>query len=262
MYLKKTKYDKNSLQNTAIMSKKFLVFNELDSTNNYANQLLLSKAAEEGTVVLARFQKKGQEQQGNFWESEPNKNLLMSSILLPRFLPAAQQFLISKIVSLALLDFLKTEIADVKIKWPNDIYIKKGKVAGILIETAIKGNFLESAVIGIGLNLNQKAFVSDAPNPVSLHQITHKNYDCIETAKTINKHIFKRYAELQANKVSEINHAYFSSLYGNNEWNRYRSEETEFEGKICGIGEFGQLQLQKKTGEISEFLFKEVELLL
>lgn len=244
------------------MSKKFLVFNELDSTNNYAKQLLLSNAAEEGTVVLARFQKKGKGQQGNFWESEANKNLLMSCIFFPRFLPAGQQFLISKIVSLALLDFLKTEIAEVKIKWPNDIYIKKSKVAGILIETALKGNILESAVIGIGLNLNQKYFVSDAPNPVSLQQITHKNYDSIETAKTINKYILKRYTELQANKVKDINFAYFSALYRKDEWTWYRAGQKDFEGKICGIGEFGQLQLQKKTGEICEFLFKEVELLL
>src|SRR5680860_150521 len=153
-----------------------IVLKDVESTNNYANQLILSNA-EEGTVVLAQFQKKGRGQQGNQWESQSGKNLLASIILYPKFLKAGNQFLISKMVSLGLVEYLRHEVRDVSIKWPNDIYIGNKKIAGILIENAIKGRNLFSTVIGVGLNLNQKNFLSDAPNPVSLYQLTGKEYN-------------------------------------------------------------------------------------
>ena len=133
-----------------LTSKNLILLNEVESTNNYANQLVLSKAAEHGTVVLAQYQKKGRGQQGNFWESEFGKNMLASFIVFPQFLSAAKQFYFSKIVSLALVDFLKTETNEVSVKWPNDIYVRNKKIAGILIENSIKGSNLSSAVIGIG----------------------------------------------------------------------------------------------------------------
>ncbi len=132
--------------------KNIIYLHEVESTNNYANQLILSDAAEEGTVVLAHYQKKGKGQHGNNWESEDEKNLLMSIIIFPGFLDAGKQFLISKVVSLALIDFLKTETEDVSIKWPNDIYVGKNKIAGILIENSVKGTNMFSAILGIGLN--------------------------------------------------------------------------------------------------------------
>jgi BirA family transcriptional regulator, biotin operon repressor / biotin---[acetyl-CoA-carboxylase] ligase len=135
-----------------LTNKNFIFLNEVESTNNYANQLVLSKAAEHGTVVLAQYQKKGRGQQGNFWESEFGKNMLASFIIFPQFLIAAKQFYISKIVSLALVDFLKTETNEVSVKWPNDIYIQNKKIAGILIENSVKGVNVSSSIIGIGLN--------------------------------------------------------------------------------------------------------------
>lgn len=243
-------------------SKKIIVLSEVDSTNNYANRLILSEAAEEGTVVLARFQNKGKGQQGNSWESEPGKNLLASIILFPEFLPAGKQFLISKAISLAILDFLKPETDQASIKWPNDIYIGKKKIAGILIENSVKGANLYSSIIGIGLNLNQEKFYSGAPNPVSLKQLTGRNYDEEEVISKIWDHFFEYYENLKQVEIDKIDTLYLNNLFRKNEWSLYRKENLQWEARIAGIGEFGQLQLENREGEIEEFMFKEVEFVI
>ncbi len=241
---------------------KFIFLAKIDSTNNYANQLILSNAAEEGTVVLAQFQKNGKGQQGNSWESEYGKNLLISIIKFPRFLPAAKQFYLSKITSLALIDFLNNETTGFSIKWPNDIYFQKKKIGGMLIENAVKGNYLASTIIGIGLNLNQERFVSDAPNPVSLKQITGKNYVTEEVAEILTVYIDSWYQKLTGGRYDEIDSAYFNQLFRANEWAVYEKQGTRFEAKITGIGEFGQLLLQNRNGTISEYAFKEIEFVI
>ncbi|MCK3682577.1 biotin--[acetyl-CoA-carboxylase] ligase [Maribellus sp. YY47] len=231
---------------------------EVDSTNNYAKQLV-SDGTENGTVVLAQFQSRGKGQPGNFWESVAEKNLLTSVILYPVFLEAARQFLISKIVSLSLLDLLNTEVENVSIKWPNDIYIGNRKVAGILIENSIKGSKLDWSIIGIGLNLNQLEFHSDAPNPVSLQQLNGKEYDIQETLKGWLYYFRKWYQLLEAGQVDEIETAYLNRLFGFNQWRNFRKDKVVFEARISGIGEFGQLQLEDRSGKITEYMFKEVE---
>ena len=245
------------------MTNKNLIFlTEVESTNNYANQLVLSKAAVDGTVVLAQHQKKGRGQHGNSWESEAGKNLLASIILYPDFLPAARQFYLSKIASLVLVDFLQTETSEVFIKWPNDIYIQNKKVAGILIENAVKGQNLSSSIIGIGLNLNQEKFVTDAPNPVSLKQVTGKEYDIETVAKTLADEIGKWVQKLKENCFHEIDSAYFDLLFRVNEWAFFTKQGKQFEAKITGIGEFGQLVLLQRNGNSTEYMFKEVEFVI
>lgn len=241
--------------------KKIIVLNEVESTNNYAKQLILTNA-EEGTVVLAQFQKKGRGQASNTWESEPGKNMLASIILYPLKLYASSQFIISKVVSLGLVDFLSEEVGDVSIKWPNDIYVGEKKIAGILIENTIKGNTLSSSVIGIGLNLNQEEFLSDAPNPVSLMQITGREYDVKEVTKSIVTNIIRRYDRVEKNDYAQIELQYYSKLFRREEWEVYSENGERFEAKIVGIGEFGQLRLQKRDESISEFMFKEVEFIV
>ncbi|WP_340113786.1 biotin--[acetyl-CoA-carboxylase] ligase [Maribellus mangrovi] len=240
---------------------KIVVLTDVGSTNNYASQLVSDKP-EECTVVLAQFQEKGRGQQGNYWESEPGKNLLMSVILYPGFLPTDKQFYISKIVSLALVHTLDSKVKDLSIKWPNDIYISNRKVAGILIENAIKAVHLDYSIVGIGLNLNQEEFVSDAPNPVSLKMLTGQNYNINEVVDEFLSVFKDWYKSLQKGKLSKIDAAYLDRLFGRNEWRTFRSENTEFEARIAGIGDYGKLQLQERSGNIREFMFKEVEFVL
>lgn len=243
-------------------NKRIILLNDVESTNNYANHLVLSNAAEEGTVVLARFQKSGRGQAGNSWESQSGMNLLASIILYPKLLQAGKQFQISKLVSLSIVEFLEKEIGSVSIKWPNDIYVGEKKIAGILIENSIKGQNLFSSVIGIGLNLNQEKFVSDAPNPVSLKQLTGRNYDVETVLDEILTSLFARYEKLKSGNFQEIDAAYLSGLFRMNEWAKFRKQNELFEARIIGIGEFGQLQQEDRNGKISEFMFKEIEFVL
>ena len=239
-----------------------IILAEVDSTNNYANHLILSEAAEEGTVVLAHYQEKGRGQVGNQWESEAGKNLLCSVILYPQFLLAEHQFFISKAMSLALFDFLSNEIKDVAIKWPNDLYVGQKKIAGILIENAVKGRFLLHSVAGIGLNLNQDQFLSGAPNPVSLKQLTGKTYHIQGIAEIVKQRLFFWYNKLKEGNLDEVSSAYFSNLFRFGEWSQYREKDVEFEARIAGVGEYGQLLLENRKGEISSYMFKEVEFVL
>ena len=103
---------------------------ELDSTNNYAASLLLTKRLPEGSVIVANSQVGGRGQAANKWESEPDRNLTLSIILYPDFMEITKQFEISKAISLGVVDFLKDLVVDVSIKWPNDIYIGRGKLQG------------------------------------------------------------------------------------------------------------------------------------
>ncbi|MGE0018069.1 MAG: biotin--[acetyl-CoA-carboxylase] ligase [Draconibacterium sp.] len=244
------------------MNKNFIFLTETESTNNYANQLLLTKAAMEGTVVMTQFQTKGKGQQGNSWESEPGKNLLVSYILQPKFLKAANQFYLSKAVSLALTDLLTEENIEVSIKWPNDIYTGNKKIAGILIENTIMGQNLYTSVAGIGLNLNQTVFISDAPNPVSLTQLTGKNYNVEIVAERLWENLKFRYNELRSGDLKEIEVTYLSRLFRYQTWAFYAKQGVVFEARITGIGQFGQLRLEHRSGEISEHLFKEVEFVI
>jgi BirA family biotin operon repressor/biotin-[acetyl-CoA-carboxylase] ligase len=244
------------------MNKNFIFLNEVDSTNNYANQLVVTKAAEEGTVVLAQFQKSGKGQKGNTWESEAGKNLLASFILHPVFLKAADQFYISKIISLSIAEILQSKTKDITIKWPNDIYVGNRKIAGILIENSVLVPNIETAIAGIGLNLNQEIFVSDAPNPVSLKQLTGKDYEIQQFADDLFVAVEKWYGKLQSCKFTEIDTVYHGSLFRMKEWAHYSADGKIFEAKIIGTGKFGQLQLEHRDGKITEHFFKEVEFVI
>ena len=133
---------------------------ETNSTNNYLQSLCSKQKVEELTVVVADFQTSGRGQRGNSWESDSGKNLLFSIVIFPEFLEARRQFLISQIISLAIKEELDTYTTDISIKWPNDIYWHDKKIAGILIENVLSGSTFSRAIIGMGLNINQKNFYS------------------------------------------------------------------------------------------------------
>ena len=241
-----------------LTDKNIIVFNELDSTNNYANQLVKEKAAQ-GTVVLAHYQESGRGQVGNFWESERDKNLLFSVILYPGFLEAGKQFYISKAVSLALAELLKEQLNDVKIKWPNDIYVGEKKIAGILIENTVKGITLDSSIVGVGLNVNQERFFSDAPNPVSMKQLLKKDFDIQDILKAFLQKLENYIEVLREGRLEKVDAEYFRSLFRNEGFHTYRKDGKEFSARIAGIGSFGQLQLEEPDGNVTEYMFKEVE---
>ena len=185
---------------------------QADSTNRYLAQLSKEENLAEGTLVVAYEQTHGRGQGNNSWESEPGANLTFSILLYPSFIHASQQFVLSKAVSLAVYDFVSQHVADVAVKWPNDVYVNEKKIAGILIENFIIDDYLSKTIVGIGLNINQNVFVSDAPNPVSLRQLTGKTYPLERCLQNLHVLIAARYRMVKED-AEQLDLDYLQHLY-------------------------------------------------
>jgi len=233
-----------------------------DSTNNYASRQLMTKRLPEGIVYSTSAQEKGRGQVNQHWESEPGKNITMSVVLYPEFVPILSQFLISKAVALAVHDFVSAYVPDAHIKWPNDIYVGKKKIAGTLIENSLRGGVISSSIVGIGLNINQRLFVSDAPNPVSLSLLTDQQFDLDDCMEELCDRLDDWYMQLKTGGIKKINETYERRLFRMNEWAPYRDGEEEFEGKITGVDEIGRLVIEKRDGTKQQFHLKEVEFMI
>ena len=239
---------------------------ETDSTNAYTTRLLEADTnVEEGTVIVAKHQKAGKGTWDNSWESEKGKNLTISIVLYPTFLLMEKQFIINKVVSLSLFDFLISQIDEkeiVKIKWPNDIYVGNKKISGTLVENAISGRNFQHSIIGIGININQQVFMSDAPNPVSLKNITGKDYDLEQCLSLLCLCLERRYFQLKRREEKLINEQYFSALFRLGEKARYIYKERMIRATITGLTEQGKLLLEKDNGQLIDCDFKEMEFVL
>ena len=131
----------------------------------------------EGDVVWADFQTAGRGQRGHEWHSRKGENLTFSAVLEPLFVPIAEQFSVSEVVALSLVDMLAEYGIEARIKWTNDIYVGDKKLVGILIEHSLASTSLRRTIVGIGINVNQKEFDSALPNPVSMTQLLGKEFD-------------------------------------------------------------------------------------
>jgi BirA family biotin operon repressor/biotin-[acetyl-CoA-carboxylase] ligase len=232
---------------------------KVSSTNDLASVMLRGEKPAEGTVITAAFQEGGRGQKGNSWESEPDKNLLMSVILYPFMIRPEEQFVISQMVSLAVYDLVRAETPHVKIKWPNDIYVRDDKIAGILIEHSIMGKVISNTVAGIGLNVNQTEFGSTLPNPVSLAQVTGREYDLSAVTRELIRLLDIRYAGIISGRTDELADAYHKSLYRCGEWHRYADRNGEFGGMIEGIGQGGMLMVRREKGTVTGYAFREID---
>jgi BirA family biotin operon repressor/biotin-[acetyl-CoA-carboxylase] ligase len=242
-----------------IIGSKLYFIENLPSTNTYASVLLKNNDPPEGSIVYTNFQSAGRGQMGNKWESEDDKNLLFSVILFPSMIKPTDQFLISMVVSLGICDFLKRYISHYSIKWPNDIYARDDKIAGILIENSIMEDQIENTIAGIGLNINQKKFISDAPNPVSLSMITGIIYDLNDCMAQVASDLDRRYKQLISQDIKQIKHEYNSLLYHLNEWHNFRDVSGIFSGRIISVTDNGKLKIENKSRRINEYSYKEIE---
>jgi len=239
-----------------------LFFKALPSTNTRATYLLKNQELTDGTIVYTHFQSAGRGQRENRWESENGKNLLISIILFPAMIAPNDQFLISMTISLGICDFLKRYTRDYSIKWPNDIYVCNDKIAGILIENSIMGEQIENSIVGIGININQNKFLSDAPNPVSLCMITGNEYDLTNCLNQLTSDLNERYQKITKEKHAQIKEEYVSQLYRLNEWHTFRDPSGLYTGRIKSVTDSGRLQIEKRSGNISVYAFKEVDFIL
>ncbi len=236
-----------------------IIFQEnLSSSNSHATALLKKNKVREGTIIHTNYQTDGRGQGGNTWESEDGKNLLISLILYPFMIKPSDQFIISKTISLGICDYLRQYTANISIKWPNDIYVKNDKIAGILIEASIIRNKIENVIVGIGLNVNQNIFKSDTPNPVSLNLITGEIYNIEDCLKNLANNLDRRYKQLLYEDREEIDREYLRNLYRVGKWSSFCDVNGSFEGKIISVAPGGHLQVEDRRGRIYKYGFKEV----
>ena len=217
----------------------------------------------EGDIIVAERQSAGRGQRGHRWESEQGENLTFSLVLEPQFLNPSHQFLISEAVALAVCDMLADHDIEARIKWTNDIYVGEHKLSGILIEHKLQGSSLARTIVGIGLNVNQKEFSADLPNPISMAQIAGRCFDCDKVLDQLSDHLMRRYAQLRDGEQDALQQDYHSRLYRLDQEHWYaRPDGSRFRGTIRGVEPTGALRIETETGEQLSFLFKEVEFII
>lgn len=232
---------------------------ETDSTNRYLKQLVREERPEEGSLVIADYQTEGRGQMGNSWYSGRGDNLLFSLLIYPRQLPANESFILSRVTSLALKNLLDSFTDDIRIKWPNDIYWKDKKIAGILIENDIQGKEIDNTVIGIGLNVNQQIFPVDLANPVSLRQITGIQHNREHLLELFMREFFLLYRDLQEGLKMDIEDEYMLDLYRVNDYYWFEDSTGRFKAIIETVLSSGHLVLRTlDSDEQRRYAFKEV----
>lgn len=216
-------------------------------------------------AIMADFQTRGRGQVGNSWESERGRNLLISVFSRPRGVDVARQFVVSMAVSIAVAETVASSLPqgmrrEVKIKWPNDIYVGDRKISGILVENRLAGRMIADTVIGVGLNVNQEVFTSPAPNPVSLKNLTGGEADILLLANSLIGSLRLRLAMVDEGDDAEVMRLYWGFLYrADGACHAFADARGRFNARIVSVMPDGHIALQTADGERRSYTFKEVE---
>ncbi|SEL45876.1 biotin--[acetyl-CoA-carboxylase] ligase [Parapedobacter koreensis] len=230
------------------------------STNEFLRKVLTkSTPLAEGTVIMAVDQYAGRGQKGAVWQSEPGKNLTFSLLLLPSFLDPKDQFSLTAAMSLAVAKWLSAMLkVPAKIKWPNDIYIGNKKIGGILIENILKGKTWKSAIVGIGINVNQTTFPDTIrDHATSIKQILHRDSKIPELLAELCSYIEREYIVLKSGDFKALLADYKQRLYRLGELHVFLVDDVEVTGMLTGVTETGRLQIDF-NGHMVDFDIKEI----
>ena len=227
-------------------------YQSLPSTNDQAKTLALSGFLKEGAVVYAENQSAGRGQHQTKWESSQNHSLTCSLVLFPEWLPAQDQFWLNMAVTVGIIETLQERIPLIAnalaVKWPNDLLLNERKLGGILIENVLEGHYLQQAIVGIGLNLNQSS-VEAVPGGIALSNGTGGWYEPYEMAQTIIPGIMEAYEMVKQGETKTLRERYFAQLYKLNEPHQFKTPEGNlFNGRITGIDPTGRLLIANRDG--------------
>ena len=231
---------------------------EVDSTNRFLRQME-SYDEEALTVAVADYQTAGKGQGTHTWESEAGKNLLFSLLVCPRWVPVRRQFLLSEAGALAIKEVLDSYAEGFSLKWPNDVYWNDRKISGTLIETSVDSRGIKRCVFGVGVNINQMQFLSDAPNPVSLAQIVGHEVNREEVLQKIIDAFLRYYELLRRADYQDVTGIYHLSLYRRKGYHWYEDADGKFEGAFVEVEDDGHLVLHDKKGVIRSYAFGEIK---
>jgi BirA family biotin operon repressor/biotin-[acetyl-CoA-carboxylase] ligase len=219
----------------------------VDSTNNYAANLLRLSPPPDGTVITTLDQTSGKGQRGSVWLSSKGENLLSSFIVYPKTCNHENSFILSQLTALAVMDTVEyyTDY-DVKIKWPNDILVNRKKICGILIELNWSVTKVQSAVIGVGINVNQTQF--ELPHASSLRNLSGTVVSPTELRTRLIHHFDKRYEQFDRGGFSDIRRSYIDSLIGVLEYEHFKRDDQEIIARIIGVDPSGIAHFEEENG--------------
>ena len=246
--------------NTELLSKEYQILKEIDSTNTALKNLASQQNLPEGFCLLTEYQRLGRGQYGKQWESQASQNLLMSVYLQPDFLPASESYRLTMSVCLALKDLGEHLGLSTQVKWPNDWYFGKQKLAGVLAESSLRGSRMESCIVGIGINVKQKEF--PYPNASSLNLVLNKELEPMEVFEQFRPRLFKRYIDLKNGHNNFQLKEFEAALYGrdrfvpvlrNGEIQKLRCEQ---------VAADGALKVRWESGELETIRHQEVQFLM
>lgn len=234
----------------------------IGSTNTFLRQLSATEAIEDFTVVTANYQIQGRGQMGTQWSSEPSKNLMVSVFKEVSHLDLESHFFISVVVSLSILQALKTfQIKNLKVKWPNDILSENKKIGGILIENIIRQNKLDATIIGFGINVNQTQF-DHLPQASSLRLISGRVFALEEILQAILIKLEYYFGMLKQKQFETLKKAYEKYLFRKNKPSTFKDSDGQlFSGYIKGISDLGHLKILIEDEVVKEFDLKTVTLM-
>lgn len=221
----------------------------IDSSNNYARELIRAKMPIEGTVIIAEEQTAGRGQRANLWITEPKKNLTCSYILKPAFLAAKDQFMLGAAVALAVFRTVSELLpaVDVKIKWPNDVLVDGKKIAGILIENTLRGMNLENSIVGIGINVNQLTF-PPGMNATSIFSISTQETELENVLHILNAQLENHYLQLREGNHDKLLRLFNTHLFAVGSERTLGVNGTPEYVTIVGVRHSGELELEHADG--------------
>ena len=231
---------------------------KVDSTNNFAANLIEGQLCRNGALILADTQTTGKGQRGSLWESETGKNLLCSYVYFPDNLSVDFLQELNMCLSISLIKCLNYFEIDAEIKWPNDILVDGKKISGILIENNVRAGKVKSMIFGIGLNINQQSFLNLRATSMAL--IRGAEFSVDEVSLQLTKE-FNHWISFVGGDHQALKLVYLNQLYGLNAIHRFQSQSQEFEGIIVGVNDFGDLEINI-LGEIRSFKNKEISFLM
>lgn len=244
---------KNAAKNCMI-----IWYDELDSTNAELQRRI--SELDNLSVAAALTQTDGRGQKGNRWLSAPGENLTFSILLRPDSLPLSEFMSITYLATLSVRDYLRSHSVAAVIKWPNDIYAGRKKICGMLIESIAEDKKLKAAIIGVGLNLNQRNFPAELPNPTSAALLTGHTFVLKQALEELMSIFVSRCPLLETEEGRQsLKEGYEAELFQKGEVCTYRDLKSGelIEGKILGIAKDGRLNLDGRL-----YNFKEIGYLL
>jgi len=236
--------------------------NAIDSTNDFLKDLMRNQSVENFTTVVANSQTKGRGQMGTQWQSEEGNNLIMSCLVKDLSICIEDVFVLNCLVSVAIVKALnELEVPKLSIKWPNDIMSDTKKIAGILIENAIKPDSTFMSVVGIGLNVNQKHFI-ELPNASSMSIQTEREFDLDSVLEKVLSQLNYYYNIAKEREVDQLWDLYQQYLFKKKVPAVFEDARGKrFMGIINQVNRQGKLEVQLEDDSIQQYTIKEIKMI-